>query len=366
MKHLIDLKKKKFLYLIFFFLLSVFAAFIFLYFERKILGLSSTYHPDSAQYLLGMTFKSYSYLSLDFSLFSNFKNFINLDNLFSGTLYYSISNLFHELQGLLYDKFTFNFSPYRSLIKLNIFVYCLTNLLVLNFFIKNNKNHDLKILIGILIFCFLPYKLHLTVNILKESLVFFFLTLYLFYSNIYVLIISFLFGSSLRGLYSLYFLNFVDFKNFFVKKNLFILILISITWFFVITYFVSLDNFINSFTEFIKERNIADMGGREFDTIPNFAEYGNLAIILRLILWPIFILSGIFIFYSDNFFLYILGLEIIILQITLFYCKKKFLFSIGLLLFLALLAIYANTFTAYFRYGYLAIQIVFLKILLSK
>ena len=330
------------------------------------MGLSSTYHPDSTRYLSVSSLKTYSYLSLDFSLFNNFKNLINLKNLFNGTLYYSISNLFHELQDLLYDKLKLNFNAYRSLIKLNIFVYSLTNLLVLNFFIKNNKNHDLKILIGILIFCFLPYKLHLSVNILKESLIFFFLILSLLYSNIYVLVTSFLVGSGLRSLYSLYYLNFVNFKNFFIKKNLFILILISITWFFVITYFFSLDNFINSFSEFIKERNIADMGGREFDNIPNFTEYGNLAIFIRLILWPIFILSGIFVFYSDNFFLYILGLEIILLQITLFYCKKKFLISIGLLLFLALLAIYANTFTAYFRYGYLSIQIVFLKILLSK
>ena len=351
----IDFKNKKLIYFPILFLISVCASVIFLYIERKILGISSTYHPDSALYIDSSAFKAYAFLSFEFSLMKNLQNLFT--NLFHGTIYFSISNLFYELNKIS----DFNFNQYRSLIKLNIFLFCITNLIILNAFIKNSENYKIKFFICILIYFFLPYKLHLAVNILKETFVLFFLVLYLFYSNIYTFIISFILGTSLRSLFSLYFLNYLNFKNIFSKKNFLILISILLTWLFVITLFISIDDFTSSFLNFIYERNFADMGGRNYDNIPNFSEKGYWGILLRVILWPFFFLTGTFIFYSDSFFLNILAFEIIILQLMTFFCRKKFVISAGLIIFLFLLSLYATSFTAFFRYAYLAIQIVFLK-----
>ena len=71
-------------------------------------------------------------------------------------------------------------------------------------------------------------------------------------------------------------------------------------------------------------------------------------------------------FFSENYLFYIIGIEIILLNMFTYYCKKKFLFGVGIFLFLVLLGLYVNSFTAYFRYGYLAIQIYFLKIMFEK
>ena len=61
----IDFKIKKFLYLSILFLTSICISGIFLYLERKILGISSTYHPDAANYINASTFKTYKYLSTE-------------------------------------------------------------------------------------------------------------------------------------------------------------------------------------------------------------------------------------------------------------------------------------------------------------
>ena len=353
---------KKTFFFIIFFLISILSCFIILLLERKVLGINSTYHPDSAHYLNRNINILHSYLSFELGYFENFLNFFI--NIFNGTLYYSLINLMYELENIFKNIIYFN--PYRNLLKLNIFIYAITNLIILNNFFKINKNFSFKILISIIIFCLLPYKIHLAVNILKETLIFFFLVTSVIYSNIYVITLSFIFGTSLRSLFIFYFLNILDFKNLIVKKNLLILIMFILVFFIVMDGFFSLSNFFESFSKFIYERNIADMGGRDYDKIPNFSEYGYIGILMRIILWPFFFLTGTFIIFSDSIFFKFLGIEIIALQILSFYCKKKFLFNAGLILFLIILSLYVNSFTAFFRYGYLAIQIVFLKNLLKN
>ena len=357
------LNNKKIYFFVIFFIISILSCLTILILERKVLGISSTYHPDSLFYLSGNAYKAYSYLSFNLSFLKNFSNFFI--NIFSGTLYYSIINLMHELQNILQEEFNLNFNPYRNLIKLNIFLFAITNLIILNDFFKK-KNNNFKILITIIIFCLLPYKIHLAVNILKETLILFFLVLCVLYSNILTYVFSFIMGTSLRTLFGLYFLNFVDFKNLISKNNFLILVIFLFTFFFVIISFFSLDNFFLSLFEFVNQRNVSDMGGREYDEIPNFSENGYWGVLLRSIIWPALFLSGSFVFFSENIFFKLLGIEILLVQFLAFYNQKQFLVNAGLILFLILLSIYVNTFTAYFRYAYLAIQIVFLKNLIKN
>ena len=347
-------------YLFIFFFSSILASVLVLIIERKVLGFGPTYHPDSAHYI---NFQSkFYYLSLKYSITENFKNY--LYHFSSGSLYYSIIHLFYELNQIV------NFStPYRNILKLNILFYAVTNLLILNLLIKKfdrEKKIDYKILIIVLFFCFLPYKVHLSIHVLKETLIFFFLTIYILHPNKFTLIISLIFGTPLRLSFGFYYLAFIDFNKNFLKKYypiLFIIIIGVIIWYYKN---IHIHYGVSDILVFLENRNLANMGGRDFNAVPNFSEYGYYGLILRVISWPIIFLTGSFMFFSKSIYLYVIGFEIIIMQLLYYNINKKFIFSLGLIVFLCLVAIYANSFTAYLRYCYLAINLYFLKIILNK
>ena len=309
------LKSNKAYFFFLLFAISILSCLSLLFIERKILGISSTYHPDSAYYLNSIIRSTYSYLSFDYSLLKNINNFFS--NIFSGTLFYSISNLFHEFK----EIYPFS-SPYRNLIKFNFLIYAITNILIFNFLFKNNQKLNSKTFLCILLFCFMPYKLHLTVNVLKEIYIYFFLVLYITYQNTYTLLISLLFGTSLRTMFGLYFLNLINLSKF-SKTNWILLITIVFGFF---TYWFQINDgisFLNIF-ELLYERNNADMGGRQYDNIPNFSDKGIYGAFLRSIFWPLLLLSGSFMFFSENYLFYIIGIEIILLNMFTYYCKKNF------------------------------------------
>lgn len=350
----------RYFYLVVFFIISILISALVLIIERKILGFGPLYHPDSEHYISYQS--TYYYLSLKYSVAENFKNYLH--HFSTGSLYYSIVHLFYELKQIV------NFStPYRNLIKLNILFYALTNLLILDCLIKKfhkEKKIDYKTLFIVLFFCFLPYKLHLSVHVLKETLIFFFLSIYILYPNKFTFIISFMFGTPLRVSFGFYYLAFIDFNKNFFKKYYPILCLTIIG---VIIWYYKNVYHIYGFSEvlvFLESRNLADMGGRGFNLVPNFSEYGFYGIILRIITWPIIFLTGSFIFFSKTIYLYVIGFEIIILQLLYYYKNKKFILGLGLILFLCLVAMYVNSYTAYIRYCYLAINLYFLKIILNK
>ena len=347
-------------YLFIFFLTSILASVLVLIIERKVLGIGPLYHPDSEHYLKHQN--TYFYLSLDQSFFENLYKYIK--QFTTGSLYYSIVRITFEIQEF------FNFStPYRILIKLNIFFYALTNVLILNCLIKKidkEKKINFITIVAVIFFCFLPYKIHLSVNILKEILILFFLSVYILFPNKLTFITSFIFGIPLRLSFGFYYLVILDFNKKFLKKY-FPLIIFTIIGI-IIWYYKNIYSGANDLNliEYLKNRNVADMGGRDFDAMPNFSEYGIFGLVLRSIVWPITFLSGTFIFFFKSIYIYIIGLEIILLQILCYYNNKKLMISFGLFLFLFLVAIYANSYTAYLRYCYLAINLYFLKIILNK
>lgn len=350
----------RYFYLLVFFITSIFVSITALYIERKILGLGPLYHPDAAHYLKYQS--KYFYLSLDYSVFENIKNYLfNFEN---GSLYYSIVHLFYDLNDYV------NFStPYRNIIKFNIFIYALTNMLILSCLIKKfdrEKNIDFSTLLIVIFFCFLPYKVHLSVNVLKETIIFFLLSIYVLYPNKITFLTSFFIGTPMRLSFGFYYLSLIEFNKKYLKNYYPILILMIIgvgLWYFknIYTHHDELN-----FMEFLEKRNESNMGGRSFDAMPSFTDYGLYGSILRVVVWPIVFLSGTFIFFSKSVYLYIIAFEIIILQSLFFYKNKKFILSLGLIIFLALVSIYVNTYTAYIRYCYLAINLYFLKIILNK
>ena len=164
--------KKIYIFSIFFLIISVVASFIVLFLERKFLNISATFHPDSSHYM--KYYNHYKTLSFDNSFITNIQNYFI--HFFSNSLFYSVVNFFYELEEI--NSFS---SPYRNIVKLNMLIYSITNALVLFFFLNKNENLNYLKLFGILLFCFLPFKLHLSVSVLKETLLLFFLSIYVIF-----------------------------------------------------------------------------------------------------------------------------------------------------------------------------------------
>ena len=98
------------------------------------------------------------------------------------------------------------------------------------------------------------------------------------------------------------------------------------------------------------------MTGRDYDNIPNFQNVNfPLAILYKIILWPILIFSGFFLFFTDSSMFKTLGFMMIYFNLVIFYLTKKSYLSIGLVILLILISLYSTTFTSYFRYSYVAI-----------
>jgi len=358
------LLEKKYLITFIIFISSFCIGILFLYIERRLLGIHSTFHPDSLWYL---TNYHQSIISIKLSLSENIINFFKY--FLNGNSYYSVVKLFHEIKE--YNVFNF-FDAYRNLILLNIFLYSLTCTLVFLHYI-NQYHHEQKnylFILNILVFIFLPYKLHLAVNILKETFIFFFLIIFVLYQNKISLILSSIFGTSFRFSFIVYYLIFFDFKNFFNLKRLIYfaltIILICIVCFYAF-YDVGSDqeNLFYGFIKLLSERNTTNMGGRIFDNIPNFSN-NQFGFLYRSILWPLLFLSGTFIFFTDNIFFSLLAVEIIIMQIITWICHKKLIINFGIILVLVFISLWVTSFTSFHRYAYLPFAALFVKIIFKK
>ena len=115
----------------------------------------------------------------------------------------------------------------------------------------------------------------------------------------------------------------------------------------------------------LSERNTTEMSGRIFDNIPNFSN-DQFGFLYRSILWPLLFLSGTFIFFTDNIFFILLGVEIIIMQIITLICHKKLIINFGIILVLIIISLWVTNFTSFHRYAYLPFIALFVKIIFEK
>lgn len=341
-------------------LTSILLSGIFLYIERIFLGIDVRYHPDAAFYL--KQFKTYSYLTLNDNIIVNIKNFIS--NIFSGKFYFSVVNLIYEIEKyhINYPILTQIFSFHRLIILVNILICALTNYLIIINYKKFFSETKFQYYLILFVFCLLPYKMHLSVNILKETLIIFLLITSVLYKNLLIQFFILIIGVSSRTLFPFYLLvtigsNFENLKKY--KLYIFIFIIfLAYSLFHALQ--LSNPDFNFNVIDYLKSRNLADMGGRNYDSIPNFADYDLIGIILRSIFWPFLFLTGSFIFFTKSLMMVILALEIIILQLISYYFLRKFIINIGLIAFLILVSVYVNTYTAFFRYVYPALLMAFL------
>jgi len=289
-----------------------------------IFGITLGYHPDSYTYLE----KSSESMPLNF--IENPKNFI-------GTFYYVIVSFFDNNTVLL--------------LSFNIIIFALTNLCIY-LKIKNSLfNNGYVYFFSCLILIFDPYRAHLSVHILKDTLIIFSFILLLcninnFYS-LFFLILGFLMRFQFYG-YLPIALAFSSKKLTFIYFAIFL----SALFFFNILEF--------SFQ--FEDQDKVSLDFREFDTIPNFVDYAfPYGDILRSLLWPFFrILDLAVIFHPLYFLFFIQSLALVyLIYITKSYLNYKFLLFFGVL---ALIAYAAPGYNSYLRYSQPVITGLFLWI----
>ena len=355
--------------------LSIFAIFyvyFLLYFERRILNIPNSYHPDSVYYL-----DRYSidyFLSINYTLLENLINFYN--NIFSNLFYLSIINTISEITIIINDS-NFDFLKdtfYRNVVKFNIIFYLIGNIFIIKLYtnVFKEKIFDRKNLLLLIMILFLPYKTHLTISVLKDGLILFLLIFAFAYKKIYSLIISIILGTSFRWGFFLYLILFINKKI--LNKKLLIIIFITILAF--LSWFIftkintnhnsdSLSNLLISIKNYFQIRNNIDLGGRDYDHVPTFAEY-KIGTIFRGIVWPFLFITGTFSIFTKSYLFYCLAIEIIVVQFLMYWYFKKFVINLNLIIILILIAMQTNTFTAYFRYSYLAYYISLLVTFLDS
>jgi hypothetical protein len=218
------------------------------------------------------------------------------------------------------------------LIALNIFLYSLTNVILY----KTFRDYSRTRLAYFLLIAYLlnPYRLHLSIHILKDTILIFLLVIPFVTSRYLILASNFI---SFRGLiYIPAYLNF--------KQSIYLIYII-----FILIYYHFLG--LTGPWEWINNNINSNFQFNAYDRVPNFAEYGLLGAILRAATWPFLFLSGGFFILSPS----PLFLPLLIGQLcSQFFCFQLFrrpLISLGAFLVLAFFALMINGFTTYFRYA---------------
>ena len=326
--------KKNFIHLnnFYFFLLSFFICIIF-YLIEGLIKIDRFYHPDSLHYL------NFNNLEV-FNIYS--ENILNL----RGLGYYIISILLKN--------------NYFSLIIINFIFYSFTNLLIYQFvFKKYIFNLVDKKLYCLFFLLFLdPYRIHLACHVLKETFLIFIMVLMIISNVKLIKILMCLFLEIFRAgsiVYILIFFRSSYLKILFFLTLIFILIL-TLSLLIDLYYFEKVKLFLAKIYNILENYHYRDMSGRDYDHISPFRDYNFVqGFLLKNITWPLMFLSGTFVFFVSSKLFQFLGTIIILNHILVYFITKKTFINLGLLLVLITISAYTTSYTAMFRYSYLAL-----------
>ncbi len=287
---------------------------------------------------------------------SDYRSFLeintNLDSMLKG-----VSALKGSLFYVIVDLFD---SDIRLLIILNIFIYSITNSAITIFF-KNNCNLESQKYLGLLflLVIFNPYRAHLSVHVLKDTLIIASLVFFTLNKTKASSIIFFIVGAFLRNGWIIYFFSFINFKAFLSKlkekssslnKNKFLLFAVLALSCYLIWF---IDRHWGTIIHVITE-TLGDMTFRSFDSVPSFHELGILGSIIRSILWPILYLTGAFIFLSPTIFYFPIAIGSFCLNLWIIKHFKNLRSLIPVILSvylsMAILAFIVSGFTSFIRY----------------
>ena len=286
------------------FLLSILACLFVLSIER-LAGIGWDFHPDANTYIVTSNGAASNFSIQDY-----------------------LGNFFYVLVDLLN-------SEVWLLITFNIFIYSITNVALANFFKKHTGLHKKQIWILFLLVIFNPYRIHLSVHVLKDTLIIFGMVYFFTSSKIYSWIFLLLsYSVSHRTvIYLVAILN---------KKNLIIIMI-------PIVFFISIqsEGFLSSI---LSAKDQVNMTFRDFDKVPNFFELGVLGAIIRAIVWPFLYLTGIFFLLSPTIMYLPIAIGSFSLQFWHFKQYGRPVLCFQVYLAMGILAFMVSGFTSFIRY----------------
>jgi hypothetical protein len=293
-----------------FFFYSIIYSLIILFIERKN-NIQIDFHPDVTEY----------FEKADAEILNAF-----------------IENPFQFLGKFYYVIVSYFINNIEFLIILNILAYSLTNyilyLIIKNIFSKKNFLYSIFILIVI----FNPYRAHLAVHPLKDTLIILSFVFSFFSSSIVINFIFIFLGFMLRLSFYVYLpIFFVS-----IKKKLF---------FFIFIFLFSISLFYFSSVMFDAIENMADMRNRSFDNVYNFIDFDfPFAQILRGITWPVIRITGLAVLFHPFYFLFLLQSMALmyIIYVNRRYIDYRVIFFI---LPLIALAVVSSGYNTYLRYS---------------
>ena len=233
-----------------------------------------------------------------------------------------------------------------ALITLNIIAYSTTNLIIAKAYFNYRRNNERTtkvsinkwLLLGWLLFT--PYRLHLAIHGLKDSFIILSLCAfaYYYYQNRTIYSCLGWVPLLLLRIYSFFYvLLFIRSRRIVLGIMLIVLAITVVD---------------SSLLDLLQERNEIDMRGRDFDTIPSFSDFGLLGTLLRMVVWPLFLVSGAFAVVSPALLFIPVAIEAVLSR---FWSRRVFGhwgLTLGLILCLMVIAALVNSFTAYIRYVY--------------
>ena len=298
------------------FSISFITCLVALYFERMI-GIGWNYHPDVVTYL-----NEYGSRVAE-------GNVIN--NLYYYVAYFSAGNLF-------------------TLIMINVIFYSVTNILMVNSYAENLQHlkfSRFKILILFLVIALTPYRIHLAIHALKDTLIIFLLLLFTLNSGLgrrFLLIIPMVL---FRVASIIYFILFLRWR----------IIIFGFILIMLISFLMDM-----GVIDFLVSRSNAGMHSRDFDNITTFSEFGFLGSVMRMFLWPLLLITGSFSLFSPVPVFLFLTLEMVAGKIWWYLVGINLESIFMMLVTLAIIAGGVDSFTSYIRYAYPILVVVpFLK-----
>jgi hypothetical protein len=250
-----------------------------------------------------------------------------------------IENPFQFLGKFYYIIVSYFIDNVEFLIVLNILAYSLTNyvlyLIIKNIFSKKNFLYS----VFILIIIFNPYRAHLAVHPLKDTLIILSLVFSIFSSSIVINSIFIFFGSMLRlGFYVYFPIFFIYIKN--KKLSFFIFFILSLFLYFYFSEMIS-----GAF------RLDVDMTNRSFDAVYNFINFDfPFAQILRGITWPVIRITGLAVLFHPFYFLFLL--QSVALMYIIYVNRRYVDFRVVFFILpLMIIAIVSSGYNSYLRYS---------------
>jgi len=295
------------------------SACLFLLLIERLVGIEWDFHPDAI-----------TYITLSNGVASN----LDIRSVF-GSSFYILVDILNSKVWLL--------------IAFNIFIYSITNVALILFLKKSIGLHKGKLGILFLLVVFNPYRIHLSVHVLKDTLIIFGLVYFFTTSRIYswlLLLLTF----SLTNRTAIYLITIIS------KKNL-IIVAISVISFIALQSEEAIFSILNV-------QDQVDMRFRDFDQVPSFFEFGLLGAFIRAIVWPFLYLTGVFFLLSPSIMYLPIAVGSLFLQFWHFKEYRRPALYFKVYLSMSVLAFLMPGFTSFIRYSLPLLTI--LPILLIK